>query len=278
MARKQARRRKRKPARRIRLSLPRIGIGVGRLVALPAAVAVVVATYQLSSHLLDRPIESISISGPFQRVTALQIEEAISDELAAGFLAVDLGRVQAKVQALAWVDRATVARRWPSRLEIVVSEQTPAAIWGERGLLNVRGELFVTDLKHLPAELPTLNGPAHRSGEVAERYLEARKHLIPLGQDIRSIELDDRGAWLMTLGNGVEVRLGRRDVNARVALFLDVVASIVTGHAADIDYVDMRYGNGFSIGWKGGAPAPVFGTAAEEQEMLASRGIERGTD
>ena len=272
MARKQARRRKPKPKRRIRLSLPRIGIG--RLLALPVAAAVVVATYQLSSHLLDRPIESISISGPFQRVTALQIEEAISDELSAGFLGINLGRVQAEVQALDWIDRATVARRWPSRLEIVVSEQTPAAIWGERGLLNVRGELFVTDLKHVPAELPKLNGPAHRSGEVAERYLEARRRLIPLGQDIRRIELNDRGAWLMTLGNGVEVRLGRRNVEARITLFLDIVAGVVTGHAADIDYVDMRYGNGFSIGWKGGAPAPASRKTAAEQEMLALRGAD----
>ena len=272
MARKQARRRKQKPTRRIRFSLPRIGIG--RLVGLPVAAAVVVATYQLSSHLLDRPIESIAISGPFQRVTALQIEEAISDELSAGFLGVNLGRVQAEVQALAWIDKASVARRWPSRLEIVVSEQTPAAIWGERGLLNVRGELFVTDLKHVPAELPRLNGPAHRAAEVAEQYLEARKHLIPLGQDIRSIALDDRGAWLMTLVNGVEVRLGRRNVGERIALFLDIVANIVTGNAADIDYVDMRYGNGFSIGWEDGMPAPADRATTEDQEMLALRGAD----
>ena len=204
----------------------------------------------------------------------MHIEEAISEELSAGFLGVDLGRVQAEVQALAWIDQATVARRWPSRLDIVVSEQVPAAIWGERGLLNVRGELFVADLKHVPAELPRLNGPAHRVGEVAERYLEARRRLIPLGQDIRSVELDDRGAWLMTLANGVEVRLGRRNVDDRTALFLDIVAGIVTGHEADIDYVDMRYSNGFSIGWKGGAPAPAENAAPAGRDMLALRGTD----
>ena len=122
--------------------------------------------------------------------------------------------------------------------------------------------------------MPRLNGPAHRAAEVAEQYLEARKYLIPLGQDIRSIALDDRGAWLMTLGNGVEVRLGRRNVGERIALFLDIVANIVTGNAAGIDYVDMRYGNGFSIGWKDGVPTPAEGATAEDREMLALRGAD----
>ena len=76
----------------------------------------------------------------------------------------------------------------------------------------------------------------------------------------------------MTLANGVEVRLGRRDVNARTALFLDVVANIITGRAADIEYVDMRYNNGFTIGWKDGVTTPVTDPQLVEQKMLASRG------
>ena len=37
-----------------------------------AALAVVGLTYQFSAKLLDQPITSITIEGPFQRVTALQ--------------------------------------------------------------------------------------------------------------------------------------------------------------------------------------------------------------
>ena len=73
MARKQAKRRKQKKARTFRF--PRIR--VGRIVAPLVAVAIVVATYELTMFLLDREIAAIEISGPFQRVTALQIEEAI---------------------------------------------------------------------------------------------------------------------------------------------------------------------------------------------------------
>ena len=77
----------------------------------------------------------------------------------------------------------------------------------------------------------------------------------------------------MTLGNGIEVRLGRRAVAERTSLFLDVVANIISGRAADIQYVDMRYGNGFTIGWKGGSQTPVGDPERAEQKLLAARGI-----
>lgn len=268
MARKQARRRKQTKARDFRIP----SIPVARILTPAVAALIVVATYHVSGKLLDRPIKSIAVNGPFQRVTALQVEEAISDELDAGFFGADVGRMQRKIQRLTWIDGAHVARRWPDRIAISVSEQVPAAIWGESGLLNVRGELFVTDVRHIPAELPRLSGPDERSNDVARRYLAVREQLIPLGLDVRRVHLDARGAWDMTLGNGVDIRLGRRDVEERTRLFLDVVANIITGRAADIEYVDMRYSNGFTIGWNDGAETPVTEPQDEDPAMLASRG------
>jgi len=268
MARKQARRRKQSKVKAFRM--PRIA--VSRIVTPLAAILVVVTTYHVSGSLLDRPIGSISVSGPMQRVTALQVEAAIGDELNSGFFAADVRRMQRKVQALPWIDGASVARRWPDRIAIRVTEQVPAAIWDESGLLNIRGELFVSDARHVPAELPRLSGPADRAGEVARRYLSVREQLIPLGLDVRRVHMDARGAWDMTLGNGVEIRLGRRDVEPRTRLFLDVVANIITGRAADIDYVDMRYSNGFTIGWKNGVETPAGDSQEKDPAMLASRG------
>ena len=247
-------------------------IRVSHIVAPVVAITAVVATYFASASMLDRPIRSIEINGPFQRVTALQIEEAIADQLEHGFVSADLGDIQQRIVALPWIDEARVARRWPSRLTISVTEQVPAAIWGERGLLNVRGELFVTSARHIPAELPRLSGPDKSSGEVAKRYLAVRDRLIPVGLDLRRVNLDPRGAWDMTLQNGVQVRLGRRDVDARTELFLDIVADIITGRAADIEYVDMRYSNGFTIGWNNGSRTPVEDADEPIDEMLALRG------
>ncbi|MBT8102669.1 MAG: cell division protein FtsQ/DivIB [Gammaproteobacteria bacterium] len=268
MARKQARRRKPKATKKIKMPTIRIG----RIVAPLVAVGVVFATYQLSLTMLDRTITSIEISGPFQRVTALQIEEAIGDEIDVGFVAADLDSLQDRIVALPWIDEARVARRWPSRISITVTEQVPAAVWGESGLLNTRGELFVSEARHTPAELPRLSGPDDRSAVVAKRYLDVRDRLIPVGLDLRRVHLDARGSWQMTLNNGIEIRLGRRNVAARTNLFLDVVADIITSRSKEIDYVDMRYGNGFTIGWNGGPNTPVNSPKTSKQEMLALRG------
>jgi cell division protein FtsQ len=213
-------------------------------------VGIIFLSYELGVTLFDRSIHSITIEGPFQRVSALQIEEAISGALSDGFLSANLSEIRELIVALPWIDQANVVRRWPSQLEISVTEQVPAACWGERGLLNTRGELFVTDARHIPAELPRLSGPVDRSGEIASRYLSIREQLIPLGLDLRRIHMDARGAWEMTLQNGIGIRLGRREIEQRTKLFLDVVSKIITNRESEIDYVDMRYSNGFTIGWK----------------------------
>ena len=268
MTRRQAKRRKQRAVRQWRVPT----IPVARITQAVIAVAAVVLSYHFSSVLLDKPIDAITVEGPFQRVSALQIEEAIADELNYGFLSADLNAIRERVVALPWIDQAMVARRWPATLEIAVTEQVPAACWGENGLLNTRGELFVTNARHIPAELPRLSGPEDRSAEVAQRYLKIREQLIPMGLDLRRVHLDARGAWELTLQNGVEIRLGRRDVDERTGLFIDVVANIVASREAEIEFVDMRYSNGFSIGWRGDA-SPGNGVEREQsaRSLVAGR-------
>ena len=262
MARRQAKRHKQRQKRKI--SLPRIPLAP--LATTAVVTFALVMTYQISIAMLDRPIRSIEINGPFQRVTALRIEEAINDDLDKGFLSADLTDIQQKVVALSWIDHANISRRWPSKIVVTVSEQIPAACWGERGLLNTRGELFVTNASHVPAELPRLSGPEDQASAVARRYLKIREQLIPLGLDVRRLHVDARGAWDMTLQNGIDIRLGRRDVAERTRLFLDVVANIVSSKEMEIDFVDMRYSNGFTIGWKNGSQSPAGRPKNAEQE------------
>ncbi len=264
----QAKRRKQKNTRQI--SLPKLPLR--KLSVMLLAGVVVALCYQFSAGLLDQPIRSITIEGPFQRASALQIEESISDELVAGFFGANLKVMQKRIVALPWIDQANVARRWPGKLEISVTEQVPAAVWGESGLLNTHGDLFVTDARHVPAELPRLSGPEGQFAMVAARYLQIREQLIPLGLDVRRVQVDARGAWQMTLQNGVEIRFGRRDVEARTQLFLDVAASIISSRESEIDFVDMRYNNGFTIGWKKDVdPAKPRDSRLTRQQMVAGR-------
>lgn len=272
MARKQARRRK-SPVKRAAPRMPKLPrLPLAGIAAAAIAVAAVAATYQLSALALDGPIRAMTIDAPFQRVSEVQIEEAVSPELGNGFLGADLDAMRAGLESLAWVDRAAVRRIWPDELHVAITEQVPAARWGESGLLNRRGELFLTDARHIPAELPRLAGPEGSAAQVASRYLAVRGPLIESGLDLVAVELDARGSWRLVLSNGVEVRLGRRDVDARLALFLGTVVGMVSAGEGEILYVDMRYSNGFTIGWTEAAWAGRQGEAQSTSELMAAGG------
>ena len=199
---------------------------------------------------LDQPVRSIVVNGPFQHVSAVEIEQAARSKLKGGFVTADLDRLRISVEALVWVDRARVQRLWPDRIQVEVVEQQPAARWGEDGLLNTRGELFAERVRHAPPELPRLDGPKGTEWQVAQRYLAIQGRLVEQGLRVAALRLDQRGAWELDLVNGVTVRLGRRQIDERMDRLVQLTARVIAGRASEIAYVDMRYSNGFAIGWR----------------------------
>jgi cell division protein FtsQ len=245
-------RNRRKPPERTRLALPAIpwraaGLALGTLAALAAGVSAV-------SWAFDQPIETIAVQGRFQRVSPVDVERVVRETVrGAGLLSIDLAVVRRAIHRLPWVDAVSVQRAWPRGLTVLVMEQTAAARWGERGLLNVRGELFDTDERHVPPELAQLTGPPGKESLVAQRYLAAEGRLAQAGQRLSALRLDARGAWEFDLASGVTVRLGRRQVDERFEKFMSTALKLITQRAEEIAYVDMRYTNGFAIGWRGTA-------------------------
>lgn len=240
------RRRAQQPARfRLpQLDWKRIGAAVVAL----AAVAAVAFTIRIA---LDQPIETVAVEGRLQRVSPLDVEKAVREvSRGKGLVAVDLDAAQRAILNIGWVDSATVRRAWPRGLRVFVIEQTPVARWGETGLLNTRGELFVNDARHVPPELPELAGPPGTQGAVAQRYLAAQGRLIEAGMRLSAVRLDSRGAWEFDLDNGVALRLGRRQIDERFDRFMVAAARVVSQRPADISYIDLRYTNGFAIGWR----------------------------
>lgn len=223
-----------------------------RATRLAGALAALAAIALLLAFGLDQPVRSIVIDGPFQRVTAVEVQQAAQGAIRGGFVSADLDRVRRAVEALTWVDRARVQRIWPDRVGIEIVEQQAAARWGEDGLLNTRGELFATGLRHVPPELPRLDGPDGTEWQVAQRFLAMQDRLGTLGLRVSALRLDPRGAWELDLATGVTVRLGRRQVDERMDRFVQFGAQVIAGQASAIRYVDMRYSNGFSIGWRDG--------------------------
>jgi cell division protein FtsQ len=249
---------RRKQSAERRWRLPQInwrafGISLAGVVGICAAAGVVMWG-------LDQPIRTVSVSGRFQRVAPVDVERVVKERVrGAGLLSVDLAAVHQALHSIPWVDAVSVQRSWPRGLTVLVIEQVAAARWGERGLLNTRGELFATDERHIPPELAQLSGPEGKEAEVAQRYLAAQGRLQQAGLRLTAMRLDARGAWELDLANGVTVRLGRRQVDERFDKFITAALKLVTQRGDDIAYIDMRYTNGFAIGWRSSAPHAATG-------------------
>jgi cell division protein FtsQ len=256
MLRKRTNKRKAVKPARPRAVLPKVrmpAINWG-LVANTGLLAVVLCiTYLGTRWFLDQEIESVRIQGRFERVSAMQVESAITPYLNNGFLSVDLRTLQNAIAALPWVEHASIRRSWPGTLIINVAEEKAAARWGDSGLLNVYGELFVSDVTHIPAELPRLSGPPGSELKVAERFFELDGLLKQRGLTAVSLAVDDRGAWLLTLNTGMQVRFGAVAFDERMVRFFAALDQVLAPVAETVDYVDMRYTNGFAVGWKPGA-------------------------
>jgi cell division protein FtsQ len=228
-----------------KLDWRRWGMTLASLGALGAAASLVLWS-------LDQPIDSVTVAGRFARVSASDVERAVKQRVRnVGLVSVDLAKVRDSIESIPWVDSVTVQRAWPHGLAVVVTEQVAAARWRENGLLNTRGELFLLEARHVPLELAQLSGPDGSENEVAQRYLSSQGRVAEAGMRITALRLDARGAWEFDLANGVTVRLGRRQVDERFERFMSTAVKVVSQRADDIQYVDMRYTNGFAIGWRG---------------------------
>jgi cell division protein FtsQ len=222
-----------------------------RLALAAAGAACVAVTAAIVAWTLDQPIETVTVAGRFQRVSPVEVERAVKERVRGkGLVSVDLVELRRAVDRIPWVDTASVQREWPRGLRVMVVEQIAAARWGANGLLNTRGELFMSEARHIPPELPQLAGPLGSESVVAQRYLSTQGRLVEGGVRLAAVRLDARGAWELDLDNGVTVRLGRRQIDERFERFCRTALRLVGERSGDVDYVDMRYTNGFAIGWR----------------------------
>lgn len=220
-----------------------------------AALAFALLVYAGARVLVESPVfllKTIVVGGDLERVERRDIVKALQGRVTGTFFTVDLESVRSLFEAIPWVRRAELRRRWPDCLEVRIEEQVPLARWGQQKkgsqLVNAQGQVF---LGQSDEALPSLAGPAGSEAEVVRRYLAFRDALAPLGLAPAQVLLSSRLAWQMKLSNGITMQLGRdteRDrVEDRVARFVSAYPRTLARSRQRIDYVDLRYPNGFAV-------------------------------
>lgn len=206
------------------------------------------------------PLRRVEIEGDFHYLDKAQLQTTLAPLLENGFFKINVAEVQSQAEALPWVNRASVRRVWPDRLQIHIVEQQPFALWGEQALLNPLGEVFRPATQPADMTLPHLSGPPGHAAPVLANYQLMNDMLKGLGLTLEELHQDTRRAWRLLLSNGMSVELGRTDPVQRLARFISVYPAILaTTTKAVIEQVDLRYSNGFAVRWSPLAAAEKTG-------------------
>jgi cell division protein FtsQ len=199
------------------------------------------------------PVQDIVVSGELIFIDVKNIEMLIKRTQPGSFFELDVNQTHQTVEAMPWVYRASVRKRWPSGLEIFVVEQQPSAVWNGDMLLNKYGDAFdaqiSSDELNSKMTLPNLYGPGGSEQTALQGYRNMQSLLETSNLFIVEMFLSERFAWNVELNNGIKLNLGRTQFIDRLQRFLDLLP-LISQQDRQVDYVDLRYDTGLAVGWK----------------------------
>ncbi len=195
-------------------------------------------------------LTTLTVNGRLQHVDPNAVRQAVLPHLGSGFFDTPVDAVGTAVAALPWVAEAHVRREWPHTLHVDIVEEVPVARWNGDGLLDAQGRVFARSADQSYTALPLLAGQEGSEQDLLAQYDTLAGLLAPRGIAISELEVDARGAATVRLDDGIEVRLGREDAAGRLARFGALALPALGARLPSVAYVDMRYTNGFAVGWK----------------------------
>lgn len=222
---------------------PLVVVGGVLLAALAAAGAIV------GLRSLEWPIEVVRIDGDIRNSDRDALRRVVSGHTRDGFFGTDLGALRRSLVELPWVRDAGLRRVWPHRLDVDIDEHRAAAVWNEDQLVSRAGVVFAPETFDDDG-LPRLAGPDGTAEAMLARLRRFQVQLDGIGADIDRLRQDERRSWTAELADGIELRLGREQVDARLERLAAVWWPAVAGERARIRAVDLRYPNGFAIAWR----------------------------
>lgn len=190
------------------------------------------------------PIKQVKVATPLQRVSAAQVQGIVTHYLHGNIFKADVNSAQTALTKLPWVAKAGVKRLWPDTVELSITERQPVARWHNSQLVDDQGNVFTAPTNEA---FPVLTGDTASAKQMVTQLDTFEELLRPTGLHIAQLAFSDRSAWTLVLNNGITVRLGRDDEQKRLQHFVWAWPRVLRDQAANIDYVDMRYRDGFAL-------------------------------
>ncbi len=195
------------------------------------------------------PISTVKIAANYQHITRKQLELVLSNYLHSSFFSLSVRRLHDDLLAMDWSDRVYIERIWPDTLKITLVEKTPVAVWNDT-LMTADGELFNVATDQNEEGLPKLTGPLQQQTDVLQIYQKLSKLLSTYGLHAAALQLRDNQAWELVLTNGIQLRLGKQELEKRLQRFCRAYSVVFADKPEQLSSVDLRYARGMAVRWK----------------------------
>ena len=166
------------------------------------------------------------------------------------FFNVDINYLQSKIENIDWISSANIRRSYPNEIIIFVTEHIPVAIWNNKDYLNQYGEIFTANKKN--NKFPILISKNNKNKIIFEYLSLFSNDLIRhnINEKVMKIIEDDIRSISVILSSGITIKLGSKNVKEKIDIFFKVYQTLNSSDLSKMRYIDMRYSNGFSVGWK----------------------------
>lgn len=241
-----------------------------------AVLAIVASTVVWLARQPAFAIREVVVTTALERASAPHLETALRDKVSGTFFTIDLEAAREALIGVPWVRSVALRRQWPGRLEVAVEEHVPFARLSDTMLVNTLGEPFAAKSDLV---LPRFSGLEARSLDMLQHYRAFSALLAPLQLEIAELSLSPRGGWRLRTqhaGQPLVLELGRDEPAERLTRFAAAHARTVGLLARDgtrVEYVDLRYRNGFTArvpGFREGMVKRPPANASRPAAMTAS--------
>ena len=188
-------------------------------------------------------LRHVVVSSPLQQVDSAVLTGQMR-ALKGDLFSVNLDEARASIAKLSWVRHVDIRREFPDRLVVSIEEHEPLGRWSSETLVNNFGELFDADFR---GALPAMSGPRDSERDVVDFYKRSKSVLAVLGLSPVAVSLSARHAWRLKLDNGMELQLGREQVDQRLAVFAKAYPTTLAHIAGSKGTIDLRYDGGFVL-------------------------------
>lgn len=182
----------------------------------------------------------------------LTLKQTMDKQTVSSFFTTDLQALRDIVISMAWVDQVSVIRDWQQGIVITVLPKQAVASFGTERLVDAKGIVFVpTDSKDLRQQsFANLQGEVGQAPVIMQQMQQINAWYAPIDMQVEDIILTQRMTWLIRFDNGLRVIVDNENTAQKLLNLSQLLDNQLSARRGEIQSVDLRYKNGFTIAWQ----------------------------